>query len=55
LYFNPHDQDDLLSKMDSIISDKLLRDLLVEKGYKQIEKYSWEKMTNEILAIYGSK
>lgn len=55
LYFNPDDQEDLFSKMNSIISDQLLRDLLIAKGYKQIEKYSWGKMTNEILAIYGTK
>lgn len=55
LYFNPNDQEDLLSKINSIVSDQLLRDLLIAKGYKQIEKYSWKKMTNEILAIYGTK
>ncbi|MDP2812723.1 MAG: glycosyltransferase family 1 protein, partial [bacterium] len=53
LYFDPQDQNDLLTKMEDIIANKNLRDLLIAKGYQQIKKYSWEKMAQETLRIYN--
>jgi glycosyltransferase involved in cell wall biosynthesis len=52
LYFDPLDKEDLKKKMSDIISDEALRDNLVRAGYKQIDKYSWSKMAQEILDIY---
>ena len=53
LYFDPQDQNDLLAKMEDIIVNKNLRDLLIAKGYQQIKKYSWDKMAQETLKIYN--
>lgn len=35
-----------------VLKENKLKDQLVEKGYKQIEGYSWEKMAKETLDIY---
>jgi glycosyltransferase involved in cell wall biosynthesis len=35
-----------------VMVDKNLRNVLVQKGYEQIKKYSWEKMAKETLEIY---
>jgi glycosyltransferase involved in cell wall biosynthesis len=53
LYFDPEDQIDLMQKMEEIINNKELRDNLIKTGYKQIDKYSWHKMTKEIIEVYN--
>ena len=55
LYFNPKDKQDFLDKLEQIVTDQELRERLVRSGQEQIKKYSWEKMTKEILTIYGGK
>jgi len=52
LYFDPKDSSDLKNKMFEIIDNSDLRNSLIRAGYKQIEKYSWHKMSEEILEIY---
>lgn len=52
LYFDPNDKDDLLSKMEEITTNKLLRSELIAKGLKQVQKYSWSGMAKQILSIY---
>jgi glycosyltransferase involved in cell wall biosynthesis len=34
------------------MSDSDLKQKLIQRGYEQAKKYSWEKMTNETLNIY---
>lgn len=36
----------------NVLDDKNLRQELVQRGYQQIKKYSWEKMVHETLLIY---
>jgi len=52
LYFDPYDLKDLENKMSDIVRNEDLRNQLIRSGYKQIERYSWTKMTQEILEIY---
>lgn len=54
LYFNPHEHQDLLTKMERIISDSKLRQELVTKGLRQSKKYSWSTMAKEIISVYNS-
>ncbi|MDD5397160.1 MAG: glycosyltransferase family 1 protein [Candidatus Moranbacteria bacterium] len=35
-----------------VMEDKNLRNVLIERGYAQIKKYSWEKMASQTLDIY---
>lgn len=51
-YFNGRDQLSMVSAIELIFSDSVLREELINKGYKQILKYSWKKMAKETKGIY---
>jgi glycosyltransferase involved in cell wall biosynthesis len=53
LYFNPLDIDDMAEKIKKVLTDENLRKKLIEKGFEQIKKYSWQKMTEETLELYS--
>lgn len=52
IYFNPLDVDDIAEKMYSILSNERIKKALIQKGYEQVKKYSWEKMAKETLRVY---
>ena len=52
LFFDPNDSDDLAEKINLMLKNKKLREECIKKGYKQAEKYSWEKCAKETLSIY---
>lgn len=54
VFFNPLDINDMAKKIESVIADQGLRDQLKARGYTQLEKFSWEKMAKETLAVYES-
>lgn len=49
LYFDGYDVTDLARKIESIFSQEELKKDLVEKGLRQIEKFSWKKCAQETL------
>ncbi len=58
LLADPNNVDDIASKMVSLANDETLRKDLVEKGNKQIQKFSWDKtakLTLEVLDDCASK
>ncbi|MDP2638058.1 MAG: glycosyltransferase family 1 protein [Candidatus Levybacteria bacterium] len=56
LYIDPEKVSDIASKMQLLIDDEKLRNNLIEKGYKQVKKFSWEKTARETLsALEGLK
>ncbi len=52
LYFTPSDSDELAKQMKKLTSDTLLQNTLIEKGRKQIQKYSWKSSAKKILKIF---
>ena len=52
LYFNPESTSDLVSKLEILIGDSILRVQLAEKGHLQARKYSWERLARETLDVY---
>ena len=52
LYFDPKDKNDLLIKMEEIITQPELRQNLIKAGREQIKKYSWSSMAKNILDIF---
>jgi glycosyltransferase involved in cell wall biosynthesis len=52
LYFNPEDVNEIAEKIRMVIENKNLRDELVEKGFAQVKKYSWQKCAEETLRVY---
>lgn len=51
LYVNPQSVNDIKNNLESIVSDKELRERLIEKGYEQVKKFSWEKTAKETLRV----
>jgi glycosyltransferase involved in cell wall biosynthesis len=52
LYFNPHSVEDLIDKIAILLTHDRMRDDLIEKGYAQYRKFSWEKTAMQTLNIY---
>lgn len=58
LYFDPKSVDDLLNKMEVIVSDKKLVKDLILKGIKRVSSFSWElagQQTLEVLLSVGNE
>lgn len=51
LYVDPEDVEDIASKIKKVIQDEKLRKSMIEKGYAQIKKFSWEKTALETLEV----
>ena len=51
LYVDPKDVQDIAKKLEKVLSDSKLRSEMVEKGKKQVQKFSWEKTARQTLAI----
>lgn len=51
-YFDPYNVNDMANTIQEYLEDESLRAQAIEKGYKQIEKFSWERMAQETYAVY---
>ncbi len=49
LYFEPNNVKELSAAILQILQDEALKLALIKKGYEQVKKFSWDKMTNEYL------
>ena len=54
LYVDPNSVTDIASKMQKLLNDEELKKELIEKGYKQAKKFSWEKSAKETLRVLES-
>jgi len=52
VYFDPTEQDDIQSSLEKVIGNETCKRDLVEKGFEQHKKFSWEKCTRETMNIY---
>ncbi len=55
VYFDPRNTDDMTSKINTVVLDKKLRQNLVARGQKQLAKYSWEKMTEQMIDVISQQ
>lgn len=51
LYVDPNDPNDIAEKIKLVLTNESLRDQLIKKGYKQANKFSWEKTAKETLKV----
>ena len=51
-FFNPHSEDSIRETVDRVVSDKILRKELVEKGTRRLQFFSWEKTVNQTYKLY---
>lgn len=52
LYFDPHSVDEIYDAILKVMLDSEVKNKIVENGYKQVKKYSWEKYVSEVIDIY---
>lgn len=53
VFFDPYDVEDMAEKIFRVIKDKDLGSQLVKNGFKHARKFSWDKMVQETIKIYG--
>jgi len=53
LYINPEDVEDIAKGMQKVLEDAALRNTLIQRGYEQVKKYSWERAARQVLGIYN--
>lgn len=53
-YFDPENIEDMAIKVSEVLSRPALRKQLIDKGYKQVRKYSWQRMAEQTVEIYNS-
>jgi glycosyltransferase involved in cell wall biosynthesis len=53
-YFDAQNVEDIARAIRRIITDEALRKDLMEKGYRQVQKYSWKNMAKKTLSVYNS-
>jgi len=51
-YFDPLNVDDMAEKINEVLTDEELRKSLIERGSKQVKKYSWRRMAEQTLSVY---
>ena len=52
-YFNPIDIQAMADAINEVLTNKQLRQDLVQKGYQQAAGYSWQRMAEQTLAVYN--
>ncbi len=53
LFFAPDDSNRLACLIQQLASEPSLRDELVQKGFRRVQQFSWEKAAHETLKVYG--
>ena len=51
MYFDPESVEDIVEKIEKVISSEELREEMIKKGHQQIKKFSWEKTARETLKV----
>ena len=51
-YVDPYDVDDIADGIYKVLTDKSLRNELIQKGFERINFFTWEKAARETLEIY---
>jgi glycosyltransferase involved in cell wall biosynthesis len=51
IYFNPTDVNEIQHAMDVIIGNKQLQNLLINKGFLNVDRFSWDESANKLYNI----
>ena len=52
LLVNPLSIEEIKNAMEKILTDKRLREELINKGFEQAKKFSWKNTAEETLKVY---
>ncbi len=51
-YFNPLDTHDIARAIEEVLASETLAQSLIQKGFKQLDKYSWQRMAEQTHDVY---
>lgn len=51
LYVDPYNIGDITKKIESVLDNPSQRKKMIEEGYKQVKKFSWEKSAEKVLDV----
>ncbi len=51
LYIDPENVEDIAEKINLMLVNEKIRNQMIEKGYEQVKKFSWEKTARETLSV----
>lgn len=52
IYIDPHNVEDLLQKMQTVLNNEVLQQQLIDKGLKHTKQFTWEKATDEHIKVF---
>ncbi len=53
VYFDPRCEDELIALLDQVVQEKgLVREAMIEKGYRNCQRFSWRKTCEATTAVY---
>jgi len=53
-YFNPNDIDSMTNSIEEVVFSNEKRNILIERGFLQNKKFTWNKCATETLKVYSS-
>ena len=53
MFIDPYDPSQITAAMKRLLTDQTLRSDLINKGFANASKYSWEAMAMRVLSIYS--
>lgn len=51
LFFDPNNRNEIREAIEEIVSNQSIRDDLIERGFINVERFSWEKSASNVLEI----
>ena len=54
VYFDPFNVEDIRNKVEKVLTDENLRSVMIEKGLRQAEVFTWEKTFEQFIAVAES-
>lgn len=52
IYVNPTDYVDIKNKINLLMKDRNLREILIKKGFENVKRFNWEKVARETSFVY---
>lgn len=54
LMIDPNNEKEIATALEAILYDEKLREQLIERGYKRVEMFSWDKAASDYIKIFKS-
>jgi glycosyltransferase involved in cell wall biosynthesis len=52
LLIDPYSIEEIHNALEKVITDQNLREILIQRGFKQAKKFTWEQSAHQLLGLY---